>query len=101
MNEKSFKLLVKERFNLSTGGIAFVGVMEPTDYPIILPDRYIVEIRSSSGKNYQFSKIAEDLFSRKDFQAKIKFRSLQTFDDMSDFFAETNGEDLIIYGFEK
>lgn len=97
----SFKFTIKEYFKLSIGATAFVGFMEPTDYPIIIPDKYIVEIKSNSGKFYKFNKISEDIFARSQPLTENKFRSLQTFENVDEFLAGMNKDPIIICGHKK
>lgn len=94
----SFKFFIKEHFKLSSGSTAFVGIMEPSDYPIITPEDYIVEIQSNSGKCYKFKSIGEDIFVRKDPLAKNIFRSLQTLENVETFTANINEDPIIIVG---
>lgn len=61
MNTMLFKFMIKEYFKLSTGATAFVGLMEPSDYPLITADDFVVEIKSDSGRCHTFRKISEDI----------------------------------------
>lgn len=101
MNTQSFRLMIKEYFKLSTGATAFVGMLEPSNYPIITDEDFVVEIRSDSGKSHIFSKISEDLFARKDHSIDNKFRSLQTFENMDEFIAEIKEHSVFICGYKK
>ena len=56
MNNTSFKFIIKDYFKLSTGATAFVGLMEPSDYPLITADNFVVKIKTDSGKSYIFKK---------------------------------------------
>ncbi len=100
MKMMSFKFIIKEYFKLSTGATAFVGLMEPMNFPIILPDEYQVEIKSNSGNSYKFSKISEDLFSRSKPDVN-KFRSLQTFENVDEFLIGMNKDPIFICGHKK
>lgn len=101
MNVTSFKFVIKECFKLSTGATAFVGLMEPTNYPIITADKYIVEIKSKSGKCYKFGTINEDIFVKSQPLIENKFRSLQTFENTDEFLIGMNKDPIIIYGHKK
>jgi hypothetical protein len=101
MKTVSFKFTIKEYFKLSTGATAFVGLMEPADYPIIIADKYIVEIKSNSGKCYKFSKISEDIFARSKPLTESKLRSLQTFENVDECLVGMNQNPIIICGYKK
>jgi hypothetical protein len=101
MNTTSFKFVVKECFKLSTGATAFVGLMEPHNFPIITDEKYTVEIRSNLGKCYRFNKISEDIFARSNPQAENRFRSLQTFENVEEFTANINTDHIVIVGARK
>jgi len=93
--------MIKEYFKLSTGATAFVGLMEPPDNPVIIADKYIVEIKSNSGKCYKFRKISEDIFVRSEPLVESKFRSLQTFENVDEFLIGMNEDPIIICGYKK
>lgn len=99
MSSKSFKFLIKEYFKLSTGAVAFVGLMEPNDYPLITQDNFVVKIESSNGKLHIFHQISEDMFSRK--SSSNEFRSLQTFENMDDFIPDVKNNSVYISGYKK
>jgi len=101
MSNASFKLMIKNYFKLSTGATAFVGLMEPVDYPIIVYDKYIIEIKSNLGKCYQFQKISEDIFARSQPFGKNNYRSLQTFENVDEFLVNINEDPIIICGYKK
>lgn len=100
MNSKSFKFIIKEHFKLSTGAVAFVGLMEPNNYPLITHDNFVVKIESASGKSHTFYQISEDIFTRKE-QSRTLFRSLQTFEDVDEFIPEIKNNSVCISGYKK
>lgn len=101
MNAQTFKFTIKEYFKLSTGATAFVGLLEPSNYPIITAEDFVVEIRSDSGKRHIFNKMSEDIFSRKDQSIDNKFRSLQTFENVDEFITEIKNNSVVICGHKK
>lgn len=92
MNTMSFKFFIKEYFKLSTGATAFIGLMDPSDYPLITAGDFVVKIINDSGKWHTFSKISEDLFARSNKLLDNKFRSLQTFENMDEYIADIIGK---------
>jgi hypothetical protein len=101
MNTQCFRFTIKEYFKLSTGATAFVGLLEPSNYPIITTEDFVVEIRSDCGRSHIFNKISKDIFARKDKSLDNKFRSLQTFENMDEFIAEIKEHSVVICGYKK
>ena len=98
---ESFKLSLSDYFKFSSGSTALVGIMLPADYPIITSDRYIVEIRSNSGKCHRFKNINEDIFVRTADAPKSDLRSLQTFENIDDFLKAMKDDPIFLYGYKK
>ena len=101
MNDKSFKFIFKDYFKLSTGATAFVGLMEPSDYPLITTDSYVVKITSDTGKSYLFNKISEDIFARSNSSLNNNFRSLQTFENVDEYINEIKDHSVFICGYKR
>jgi len=101
MDNNTFKFVVQECFKLSTGATAFVGLIEPFDFPLITTDNYIIELRTCLGKKYMFNKISEDIFVRSDPKLHNKFRSLQTFENVEDFISNVNIDPIILVGVKR
>jgi hypothetical protein len=101
MNTMPFKFIIKEYFKLSTGATAFVGLTDPSDYPLITADDFVVEIKSGSGRHHIFNKISEDIFYKNNPLIDNKLRSLQTFENMHEFIAEFKSNSVMISGHKK
>lgn len=101
MDKIDFTFKVVEYFRLSTGNIALVGIMDPINHPIIMPNEFVVEIKTSSGKSFTFNEISEDLFSRSKTAPPENYRSLQTNDDIGEFVDNIETDPIVIYGIKK
>jgi|JI10StandDraft_1071094.scaffolds.fasta_scaffold394295_2 uncharacterized protein YaiE (UPF0345 family) len=98
---ESFKFNINDYFKLSTGTVALVGVMVPGDYPIVTSEKYVVEIKTQSGKSLRLNKINEDIFSRSEPTEDYSRRSFQTFEDISSFIENMAIDPIYLQGYPK
>ena len=96
-----FKFKINEYFILSTGTIALAGIMDPQNYPIVTSDKYVVEIKTDSGKSLRLNSINEDIFSRREQVRDYSKRSFQTFDDVSTFIRNMEADPIYLQGYPK